>query len=91
MLTELDARFDDHPTMLVAHNAATEARILYDHREHCPRLARTELLDTVRLGRDRYPDLDRHTLDELAAHLRIVVPARPASGHAATSSSPPTS
>ena len=75
VLADLDARFDDDTTtILVAHNAPSEARILYDHREHCPRMARTELLDTVRLGRDRYPGLPRHNLDTLATHLGLQVP-----------------
>ncbi len=75
VLADLDRRFADTETLLlVAHNAPAEARILHDQREHCPRLARTDLLDTVRLARDRYPDQPRHTLDELAAHLRLPIP-----------------
>jgi DNA polymerase III epsilon subunit-like protein len=75
VLADLDSRFTDtHALVLVAHNAPAEARILHDQRGHCPRLARTDLLDTVRLARDRYPDLPRHTLDELAAHLRLPLP-----------------
>lgn len=75
VFADLDHRFTDTGTFLiVAHNAPAEARILHDQREHCPRLARTDLLDTVRLARDRYPDLPRHTLDELAAHLRLPMP-----------------
>lgn len=78
VLANLDAHLADHlngrPAVLVAHNAPAEERILYRFREHCPRLAATDLLDTVRLARDRYPDLARHTLDELLRHLQIPAP-----------------
>jgi len=49
----------------------TEAGILYDYRAHCPRLASTDFLDTVRLARVVYPDLRSHRLDALIHHLRI--------------------
>ncbi|MBC8091777.1 MAG: 3'-5' exonuclease [Pseudonocardia sp.] len=76
VLAALDAQFTDiDPLVLVAHSASAEGRILYDQRAHCPHLAHTDLLDTVRLARDRHPDLLRHNLDTLAAHLRIPVPA----------------
>lgn len=74
ILAELDRRFTAGPYLLVAHNAPAEARILHDFREHCPRLARVDLLDTVRLARDLYAGLPRHTLDELLAHLKIPTP-----------------
>ncbi|WP_197519572.1 3'-5' exonuclease [Pseudonocardia sp. HH130630-07] len=62
------------PLVLVAHHAHAEARILSDWREHCPTLARTDLIDTVRLARDRFPELPKHGLDVLAAHMRMPAP-----------------
>lgn len=71
VLAELDARLDDPPYLLVAHNAPTEAGILHDYRTACPQLATTGFLDTVRLARIAYPDLPSHRLDELIHHLRL--------------------
>src|SRR5258707_2960253 len=51
--------------LLVAHHAPVEAGVLYAYREHCSGLARTGLLDTVRLARAVYPDLPSHGLDAL--------------------------
>jgi DNA polymerase-3 subunit epsilon len=59
------------PWLLVAHHAPTEAGILYDYRQDCPRLAATDLLDTVRLARALYPRLHSHGLDVLRDHLKI--------------------
>jgi DNA polymerase III epsilon subunit-like protein len=59
------------PWLLVAHHAPTEAGILYDYRQYCPRLAVTDLLDTVRLARALYPHLHSHGLDVLREHLKI--------------------
>jgi DNA polymerase III subunit epsilon len=59
------------PWLLVAHHAPTEAGILYDYRQYCPRLAATDLLDTVRLARALYPSLHSHGLDVLRDHLKI--------------------
>jgi DNA polymerase III epsilon subunit-like protein len=75
VLADLDARLDQPPYLLVAHNAPTEAGILYEHRAHCPRLAATDFLDTVRLARHTYPQLPSHRLDVLIHHLGIPWPA----------------
>jgi len=75
VLAALDARLDQPPYLLVAHNAPTEAGILYDYRAHCPRLAATDFLDTVRLARHIYPQLPSHRLDVLIHHLAIPWPA----------------
>jgi DNA polymerase-3 subunit epsilon len=74
VLTRLDAMAGAEPVVLVAHNAATEAGILYDHRAACPRLAATAFLDTVRLARHAYPQLSSHNLDSVLNHLDITVP-----------------
>lgn len=75
VLAELDARLPgDQPCLLVAHHASTEAGMLHDYRDHCPQLAHTDLLDTVRLARVLYPHLHSHKLDTLLAHLGIPQP-----------------
>lgn len=63
------------PALLVAHSAPVEGGILYDYREHCPGLARTRLLDTVRLARAVHPALPSHGLDALMSALDIPRPA----------------
>lgn len=74
VLAMLDAALPDPPLLLVAHNAATEAGILYDYADQCPRLATTHFLDTVRLARAAYPQLPSHSLDILMQHLGIPRP-----------------
>ncbi len=76
VLAELDRRFTAGPYLLVAHHAPAEARLLFNYREHCPHLARIDLLDTVRLARDLYPELPKHGLDDLLHHLHIPSPPR---------------
>ncbi len=80
VLAHLDARLITPPYLLVAHHAPTEAAILHAYREHCPTLATTDLLDTLRLARAVYPDLPAHGLDALTTHLGL---ARPAGRHRA--------
>ncbi|MFI0420497.1 PolC-type DNA polymerase III [Spongiactinospora sp. 9N601] len=75
VLAALDGRLRQPPYLLVAHNAPYEAGLLYDWRTACPVLARTPLLDTVRLARAAYPGLPRHRLDDLLRHLDIPAPA----------------
>jgi DNA polymerase III alpha subunit (gram-positive type) len=74
VLAKLDRQFTAGPYMLVAHHAPAEARLLYNYRQHCPTLAKVDLLDTVRLAKDLYPELPKHGLDELLRHLRIPSP-----------------
>lgn len=74
VLATLDRRFTAGPYVLIAHHAPAEAKILSAYREHCPSLARIDLIDTVRLARNLYPELPRHGLDELLRHLRIPLP-----------------
>lgn len=62
------------PYLLVAHNATTEAGILNDYHTACPTLARTNLLDTVKLARAVWPQLSSHRLDALLVHLDIPQP-----------------
>lgn len=74
VLAELDRRFTAGPYVLIAHHAPAEARILFHYRQHCPNLARIDLIDTVRLARDLYPELPKHGLDDLLRHLKIPSP-----------------
>ncbi len=74
VLAELDRRFTAGPYLLVAHHAPAEARLLFAYREHCPNLARIDLLDTVRLAKSLYPELPKHGLDDMLRHLRIPSP-----------------
>jgi DNA polymerase III subunit epsilon len=75
VLAKLDAQLSSpQPWLLVAHHAPTEAGVLYNYRQHCPRLAATHLLDTVRLSRAVYPSLHSHSLDVLRTHLKIPRP-----------------
>jgi DNA polymerase III epsilon subunit-like protein len=76
VLAKLDAELQpQQPAVLVAHSAPVEGSLLYDYREHCPGLARTHLLDTVRLARTVYPGLPSYGLDALMAALDIPRPA----------------
>lgn len=74
VLATLDRRFTAGPYVLIAHHAPAEAKILSVYREHCPNLARMDLIDTVRLARNLYPELPKHGLDDLLRHLRIPTP-----------------
>jgi len=74
VLAMLDTALPGPPLLLVAHNAATEAGILYDYADYCPRLSTTDFLDTVRLARVAYPQLPSHRLDTLIQHLGIPRP-----------------
>lgn len=60
---------------LVAHSAATEAGLLARQRDHCPHLAATPLLDTVRLARAAAPGLTSYRLDSVLAYYGVPRPA----------------
>jgi DNA polymerase-3 subunit epsilon len=76
VLAELDAQLPDGPVMLVAQHAPVEAGLLYDARVHCPRLARTPLLDTRLLAKALHPGLpDGYGLDALIIALGLCRPA----------------
>ncbi|MGW5689038.1 3'-5' exonuclease [Nonomuraea sp. NPDC003754] len=75
-LGALDRRFTaGKQYLLVAQHAATEANIIYNQREHCPALARVDLLDTIPLAKHLIPSLPSHKLDTLLAHFAIKQPA----------------
>lgn len=60
---------------LVAHSAPTEAGLLAGQRDHCPHLAATPLLDTVRLARAAAPGLTSYRLDSVLGYYGIPRPA----------------
>lgn len=75
-LGALDQRFTAGTRyLLVAQHAATEANLLYHQREHCPTLARINLIDTIPLAKHLVPNLDNYRLDTLLTHFAIPHPA----------------
>lgn len=76
VLSALDRRFAaGKQYLLVAQHAATEANLIHHQREHCPALARVDLLDTIPLARYLYPGLPNYRLDTLLTHYSIKHPA----------------
>ena len=59
----------------MAQHAATEANVIHNQREHCPALARIDLIDTIPLARQVIPGLPNYKLDTLLAHFSIRQPA----------------
>ncbi|NBE94124.1 3'-5' exonuclease [Nonomuraea sp. KC401] len=75
-LSALDLRFAaGKQYLLVAQHAATEANLIHNQREHCPALARIDLLDTIPFAKHVVPGLPNHKLDTLLAHFAIKQPA----------------
>ncbi|MFE9679287.1 PolC-type DNA polymerase III [Streptomyces sp. NPDC006259] len=60
--------------LLVAQHAATEAGVIHHQAEHCPTLARTDLIDTIPLAKRLIPNLPNYKLDTLLAHFGIPQP-----------------
>lgn len=75
VLADLDQHLGTSPCRLVAHHAPTEAGLINRQRQHCPALAGTALLDTVRMARAVIPHLSSYRLDEVLRHYRIPRPA----------------
>jgi DNA polymerase-3 subunit epsilon len=74
VMAALDARLASPPCRLVAHSAITEATLIAGQRQHCPALAATSLLCTVRLARRAFPELGNHRLDTVARFLGLTIP-----------------
>ncbi|MEV4091077.1 3'-5' exonuclease [Streptosporangium saharense] len=74
VMTALDAMMAAPPYRLVAHSAGTEATLIAHQAAHCPTLATTSLLDTVRMARVVYPELSSHALNAVLRHLRVPLP-----------------
>jgi DNA polymerase-3 subunit epsilon len=75
VMAALDTRLARPPYRLVAHSAQTEATLIAGQRQHCPILAATSLLCTVRLSRAAFPELGSHRLDSVLRFLSIPIPA----------------
>ncbi|MFJ7063144.1 PolC-type DNA polymerase III [Streptomyces microflavus] len=75
VMARLDARLMAPPYRLVAHHASTEAGIIARQAAHCPVLASTPLLDTLRLAKAVLPGLRSYGLDSLLGHYAIPTPA----------------
>ncbi|MDW4916275.1 3'-5' exonuclease [Streptomyces californicus] len=75
VMARLDARLAAPPYRLVAHHASTEAGIIARQAAHCPVLASTPLLDTLRLARVVLPGLRSYGLDSLLRYFGIPTPA----------------
>ncbi|MGW5421626.1 exonuclease domain-containing protein [Streptomyces sp. NPDC003943] len=75
VLARLEAHLTAPPYRLVAHHASTEAGIIGRQAEHCPVLAATLLLDTLRLARAVVPGLGSYGLDGLLGYYGIPNPA----------------
>ncbi|MBR8742585.1 PolC-type DNA polymerase III [Nocardiopsis sp. MG754419] len=79
----LDRRFTAGTRyLLVAQHAATEAGVIRHQREHCPRLARIDFLDTIPLAKRLVPGLENYRLDTLLDHFAIPSPAERHRAHA---------
>jgi DNA polymerase-3 subunit epsilon len=75
-LGALDRRFAaGNRYLLVAQHAATEANVIHNQREHCPALARVDLLDTIPFAKHLVPGLANYKLDTLLTHFSIEQPA----------------
>ncbi|MFE4333277.1 PolC-type DNA polymerase III [Streptomyces sp. NPDC056831] len=75
-LGALDRRLTAGSTyLLVAQHAATEANVIRNQAEHCPKLARTDFLDTIPLAKHLIPGLPNYKLDTLLGHFGIPQPA----------------
>ncbi|MGW4694079.1 3'-5' exonuclease [Kitasatospora cineracea] len=70
----LDARLGAPPYRLVAHHAHTEAGLIAHQAQHCPHLADTPLLDTIRLAKAVLPGLGSYSLDNLLSYFGIPRP-----------------
>jgi DNA polymerase III epsilon subunit-like protein len=74
VMAALDARLASPPYRLVAHSAHTEATVIAGQRQHCPVLAGTPMLCTVKLSRLAFPGLGSHRLDAVLGFLGIAIP-----------------
>ncbi|MGW5927709.1 3'-5' exonuclease [Streptomyces anulatus] len=75
VMAQLDARLTTPPYRLVAHHASTEAGIIARQAKHCPVLAATPVLDTLRLAKTVVPGLGSYRLDSLLGYYGIPKPA----------------
>ncbi|MEU1666256.1 3'-5' exonuclease [Streptomyces sparsogenes] len=76
VLGELDRLLSAPPYRLVAQHASTEAGLIARQGEHCPILASTPLLDTVKMARKTLRSLSSYGLDELLRYYGIPKPVQ---------------
>ncbi|MGQ4402659.1 exonuclease domain-containing protein [Streptomyces hayashii] len=81
VVAQLKARLTTPPYRPVAHHASTEVGITARQAEHCPVLAATPLLDTLRLAKAVVPGIGAYGLDSPLDHYGI---PKPAGRHRAT-------
>lgn len=74
VMAALNARLTRPPYRLVARWAHTEAAVIAGQSQHCPALAATSLLCTVKLSRLAFPELTSHRLDCVLRLLGIEIP-----------------
>jgi DNA polymerase-3 subunit epsilon len=75
VLAELDTAMPAGLLLLVAQHAPVEASLLFNHRDHCPRLAATALLDTRLLAKALHPQLPSFGLDALITAFNLPRPS----------------
>ncbi|MFF8601933.1 PolC-type DNA polymerase III [Streptomyces sp. NPDC015232] len=76
VLGELDGLLSTPPYRLVAQHASTEAGLIARQGEHCPTLATTPLVDTVRMARKTVRGMSSYGLDELLRYYGIPKPVQ---------------
>lgn len=76
VLGQLDRLLSAPPYRLVAQHASTEAGLIARQAEHCPILATTALLDTVKMARRTVRGLSSYRLDELLRYYGIPKPVQ---------------
>lgn len=74
VLDKLDRLLSTPPYRLVAQHASTGAGLIARQGEHCPTLAATALLDTVKMARRTVRGLSSYGLDELLRYYCIPKP-----------------
>jgi DNA polymerase III subunit epsilon len=74
VLAGLDRNLASPPYRLVAQHASTEAGLIARQREHCPVLAATPLLDTLKMAKRTIPGLSSYGLDGLLRYYGIPKP-----------------
>ncbi len=74
VLATLDRLLSAPPYRLVAQHASTEAGLIARQRAHCPTLAATPLLDTLKMAKKVIRGLSSYGLDELLRYYGIPRP-----------------
>ncbi len=75
ILHRFDMCLGQERPLLVAQNARYEAAIFQRFAACCPQVATLSFLDTMALGKHLVPGLINYTLDTLARHFQLAIPA----------------